>query len=113
MKTSFVLKEISEIQDKLLLIDANDIAYPLALNMFDIGQDRLQTLEPIDREKILNGTIDLYEYIFSSLLGAELTQKARCSFRLSSSLDASYSKRHHHYPRGFRDWRQVTLKSGC
>ena len=31
--------------------------------------------EPAEREKIFHGVLELYSYIFSSLLGAELTQK--------------------------------------
>ena len=69
------LKHVYELRDQVVLLDANDIAHPLALNMFDLGTDELAGISPVDREKLLNGTIDLYEYIFSSLLGAELSQK--------------------------------------
>lgn len=66
---------ISDLQDKVILVDPNDIAYPPSLNMFDVGLSRTQNASPVEREKIINGTVDLYSYIFSSLLGAELTQK--------------------------------------
>jgi len=66
---------LGELQDKVVIIDPNDIAYPPALNMFDVGLSRSDNVDPVVREKIINGTIDLYAYIFSSLLGAELTQK--------------------------------------
>ena len=48
--------------------------------------DRLERLVPLDREKILNGTIELYEYFFGALLGAELTQKQGVIFRYLARL---------------------------
>lgn len=61
--------------DRLVLIDPNDVEYPVCLNMFDFQRERLDAYRPVDQEKILNGTIELYEYFFGALLGAELTQK--------------------------------------
>jgi hypothetical protein len=51
------------------------------LNVFDINQDRLKQYGPAMREQVLNGIIDLYDYLFGSLLGAELTQKQSVFFR--------------------------------
>lgn len=51
------------------------------LNVFDINQERLQQYGPAMREQVLNGIIDLYDYLFGSLLGAELTQKQSVFFR--------------------------------
>lgn len=51
------------------------------LNVFDINQDRLTQYGPAMREQVLNGIIDLYDYLFGSLLGAELTQKQSVFFR--------------------------------
>ncbi len=75
------LSVMKDLQDKVIIVDPNDIEYPPALNMFDAGLDQLDHLSLVDREKIINGTIDLYEYIFSSLLGAELTQKQGVIFK--------------------------------
>lgn len=61
--------------DRFVLIDPNDVLNPVCLNMFDFNQDRLSGYAPVDREKILNATIELYEYFFGALLGAELTQR--------------------------------------
>ncbi len=72
--------------DKFMLIDPNDIAYPAALNMFDVNMDRVNAFPALEREKILNGTIELYEYIFGALLGAELTQKQGLIFRYLARL---------------------------
>lgn len=67
--------------DKLVLIDPNDIAYPPCLNLFDFGLDRLDRYSPVEREKLLNGAIALYEYMFGALLGADLTQRQGVIFR--------------------------------
>ena len=72
--------------DRLMLIDPNDIEFPLALNMFDVNLRRINTYQALEREKILNGTIELYEYIFGALLGAELTQKQNLIFRYLARL---------------------------
>ncbi len=69
-----------------MLIDPNDIAYPAALNMFDVNMDRVKAFPALEREKVLNGTIELYEYIFGALLGAELTQKQGLIFRYLARL---------------------------
>ncbi|MEE8539497.1 MAG: type IV secretion system DNA-binding domain-containing protein, partial [Woeseiaceae bacterium] len=72
--------------DKLILIDPNDIEHPVALNMFDVNMERIDSYSTVEREKILNGTIELYEYIFGALLGAELTQKQGVIFRYLARL---------------------------
>lgn len=61
--------------DRLILIDPNDLSHPVALNLFDYDLERFKSFEPAEREKIFHGVLELYSYIFSSLLGAELTQK--------------------------------------
>lgn len=74
--------QISEsLADKFILVDPNDIEYPVCLNMFDLNLERIRGYKPVEREKILNGTIALYEYIFGALLGAELTQKQGVIFK--------------------------------
>ena len=72
--------------DKLVIIDPNDIEYPVCLNMFDVNMERISHYAALEREKILNGTIELYEYIFGALLGAELTQKQGVVFRYLARL---------------------------
>jgi hypothetical protein len=74
------------LSDRFVLIDPNDIEYPVCLNMFDFSRDRLSGYAPVDREKILNGTIELYEYFFGALLGAELTQRQGLIFRYLARL---------------------------
>jgi hypothetical protein len=72
--------------NKLVLIDPNDVAYPPQLNLFDLEMGDLARYDAADREKLLNGTIALYEYIFGSLLGAELTNKQGVIFRYLARL---------------------------
>lgn len=72
--------------DKVLIIDPTDTRFPLALNMFDIGQDELEELDPVAREMVFNGTVELYVYLFGALLSAELTQKQDVLFRYLARL---------------------------
>jgi uncharacterized protein DUF87 len=71
---------------KLIVINPADVEYPPALNMFDVNFDRLDGYRTAAREQILNGVIELYDYIFGSLLGAELTQKQSVIFRYLARL---------------------------
>jgi predicted transcriptional regulator len=69
--------------DRLVLVDPTDVAYPVALNMFDMNTEAPTSLQ---QEKLLNGVLELYDYIFGSLLGAELTQKQGVIFRYVARL---------------------------
>jgi len=57
-----------------------DIEYPLAVNLFDIGQERLNHMNPSDREMFRNGLVELYDYIFGAL-SADLSSKQDTLFR--------------------------------
>lgn len=72
--------------DRFILIDPADVEYPPALNLFDAGLGRLSTYSPADRERVLNGVIELYEMFFGALLGAELTQKQGVIFKYLARL---------------------------
>lgn len=72
--------------DRLVLIDPSDMEFPAALNLFDAQTDRLEEYRPVDRERVLNGIIELYESFFGALLGAELTQKQGVIFRYLARL---------------------------
>jgi hypothetical protein len=76
----------SALAERFVLVDPNDIEHPVCLNMFDFNRDRLSGYAPVDREKILNATIELYEYFFGALLGAELTQRQGLIFRYLARL---------------------------
>ena len=77
---------IDGLADRLVIVDPNDIDFPIALNLFAVDERRLANYGPADRERVLNGVIDLYEFFFSSLLGAELTQKQGVLFRYLARL---------------------------
>ncbi len=72
--------------ENLIIIDPSDVEHPPALNMFDVNFERLGHYSAAAREQILNGVIELYDYMFGSLLGAELTQKQSVIFRYIARL---------------------------
>lgn len=74
------------LKDKLVVVDPSDIEYPVALNLFDVGQGRLNQYSPLERERLINGVIELYDFVLSSLLGAELTSKQGTVFRFITRL---------------------------
>jgi hypothetical protein len=86
IRTILGLSALSGISDRVVLIDPNDIDYPPCLNLFDFGLDRLTNYDPVEREKLINGAIALYEYMFGALLGADLTQRQGVIFRYLARL---------------------------
>jgi len=72
--------------DRLILIDPADVEFPAALNLFDAHLARLADYRPVDRERVLNGVVELYEVFFGALLGAELTQKQGVIFKYLARL---------------------------
>src|SRR3954469_12338635 len=61
------LKQLAdpELSKRLIVIDPHDIALPPCLNLFDFGLERTEQYTPVQRERLLNSAIQLYEYIFS------------------------------------------------
>jgi hypothetical protein len=53
---------MTRLAERLVLIDPTDIDNPPALNLFDFGLERLTGYGRLEREKLLNGAIALYEY---------------------------------------------------
>jgi hypothetical protein len=72
--------------ERLVLIDSSDVEHPAALNLFDAHLNRIRAYSPADRERVLNGVIELYETFFDALLGAELTQRQDVVFRYIARL---------------------------
>jgi hypothetical protein len=68
------------LEDKLVLIDASDVEYPVALNIFDVGLKRLDRYSMLDRERLLNTAAEVMEYVLASLLGAEMTSRQSVLF---------------------------------
>lgn len=76
----------NSLADRLVVIDPSDVEFPAALNLFDAHLGRLTEYRPVDRERVLNGVVELYESFFGALLGAELTQKQGVIFRYLARL---------------------------
>lgn len=72
--------------DRLVLVDPADIEFPAALNLFDAHLERTESYTAVDRERVLNGVVELYETFFGEMLGAELTQKQGVIFRYLARL---------------------------
>lgn len=78
------LWRMREIRDRSILISPKDVENPLAINVFDLK--RLGTYNQTDREQVVAGAIDTLDYLFSGIVGAELTAKQSVFFRLVSRL---------------------------
>ena len=63
-----------------MLIDASDVEYPIALNLFDVGLQRLSTYSLLDRERMLNTASEVMDFILASLLGANMTSRQSTLF---------------------------------
>ena len=74
------------LSDRLVLIDPTDIEWPVALNLFDAGLDRLEQYSPLDRERLTNSILELYDFVLGSLLDAGMTQKQTVIFRYITRL---------------------------
>jgi hypothetical protein len=72
--------------DRLVIVNPADYEWPLRLNIFDIPRERLARMSPGLREQTRAGIIELYDYIFGGLLGADLTQKQSVAFRYIAAL---------------------------
>ncbi len=72
--------------DQIVLIDPEDIEWPVCLNLFSVGQDRLQGYDALERERLTNSIIELYDFVLGSLLSAGLTQKQAVVFRYVTRL---------------------------
>ena len=66
---------------KLCILDAADVEYPIALNLFDMHLDQLASLSPLDRERITNSAFEMYDFVIGSLLQAEMTSRQSTLFR--------------------------------
>ena len=74
------------LEDRLVLIDPTDIEWPVALNLFDAGLERLDQYSPLDRERLTNSILELYDFVLGSLLDAGMTQKQTVIFRYITRL---------------------------
>ncbi len=72
--------------DRIVLIDPEDIEWPVSLNLFSVGQERLEGYTALDRERLSNSIIELYDFVLGSLLGAGMTSKQSVVFRYITRL---------------------------
>lgn len=81
-----VFAEGEPLHDRLCLIDPTDVEWPVALNLFDVGLSRINQYSQLDRERLINGVIELYDFVLGSLLDAGMTQKQSVIFRYITRL---------------------------
>ncbi|WP_298362562.1 hypothetical protein [uncultured Litoreibacter sp.] len=74
------------LHDRIVVIDPTDIEYPVSLNLFDVGQERLEGYAPLERERLTNSVLELYDFVLGTLLSAEMTQKQSVIFRYVTRL---------------------------
>ncbi len=74
------------LHDRIVIIDSTDVEYPVSLNLFDIGLERLDSHSLLDRERLTNSILELYDFVLGSLLPAEMTQKQNVIFRYVTRL---------------------------
>jgi len=72
--------------DRLIILDPADTAWPLKLNMFAIDRARIDNLDLGAREEIYEGIIEIWSYVFGGLLGSELTSRQSLVFRFLAQL---------------------------
>ena len=77
--------EHGRLTNRLIIIDPEDVEHPPALNMFDMGSERLATYTAAQREQVEAATIELYDYIFRAL-AADLTSKQGVAFAFVARL---------------------------
>ena len=66
---------------KLCLLDAADVEWPIAVNLFDMKMERIASLSLLEREKITNSALEMYDFLIGSLLQAEMTSRQSTLFR--------------------------------
>lgn len=72
--------------EDIVLINPEDIAFPVCLNLFSVGQERLMGYSPLEQERLTNSIIELYDFVLGSLLSAGMTAKQSVVFRYVTRL---------------------------
>jgi hypothetical protein len=72
--------------NELIIVDPTDVDHPPALNVFAIDRARLAGYGKRAQIEIVNGIIELYHYLFSSLLEADTTQRQKRVFSFCARL---------------------------
>jgi hypothetical protein len=74
------------LHDRIVIIDPTDVEWPVSLNLFDVGLERLKHYPMLERERLTNSILELYDFVLGSLLAAEMTQKQSVIFRYVTRL---------------------------
>jgi len=74
------------LHDRVVIIDPTDVEYPVSLNLFDVGIERLSGYAPLERERLTNSILELYDFVLGTLLDAQMTQKQNVIFRYVTRL---------------------------
>lgn len=72
--------------DRFVFITPKDIEHPPAVNIFDVNRGRLDRYDAATKEQVTAGVIQTFDYLFSGLLGADLTAKQSVFFRFVARL---------------------------
>jgi hypothetical protein len=75
-----------QLHDRIVIIDPSDVEWPVSLNLFDVGMERLAGYAPLERERLTNSILELYDFVLGTLLSAEMTQKQNVIFRYVTRL---------------------------
>ncbi len=86
IRTISGLKVFADHPEKLCLIDPHDIEHPVALNLFDMGMQRLDRYSALDKERLRNSAKELLNFVLSSLLGSDMTSKQATLFDFTLAL---------------------------
>jgi len=81
-----ILKAKTLPPEQIVLIDPEDIEFPVSLNLFSVGQGRLENYNALERERLTNSIIELYDFVLVSLLSAGMTAKQSVVFRYVTRL---------------------------
>lgn len=74
------------LHDRVIIVDPSDVEWPVSLNLFDVGMERLSGYAPLERERLTNSILELYDFVLGTLLSAEMTQKQNVIFRYVTRL---------------------------
>lgn len=72
--------------DELILISPKDTKYPPAINIFDTTRLLLSDYDEATKEQVTAGVIQTFDYLFTGLLGADLTAKQGVFFKMVARL---------------------------
>ena len=78
--------EYGALASRLVLITPKDTRNPPALNIFDVNRERLGQYDDTTKEQVTAGVIQTFDYLFSGLLGADLTAKQDVFFKFVARL---------------------------